>query len=90
MAGAMAMADKLPKIRDEDRESKVIYIEIDQENNVIITVWLRVCRIWTRGDSGAHVGERHVRVGQGGLPGAGGRDHQVGGRHGHHPGEEQS
>ena len=23
MAGAMAMADKLPKIRDEDREGKV-------------------------------------------------------------------
>ena len=28
MAGAMDMASKLPKIRDEDRESKVIHLEI--------------------------------------------------------------
>ena len=94
MAGGMSQ--KLPKIRDEEREAKVSRSSVNTwpvvaltSPRLRVTVWVRVRRVWAGRDCRAHVRVGHVRAGQGGLQRTGRRDHQAGGGHGHHTGQQK-
>ena len=69
MAGAMDMAAKLPKIRDEERENKVEILEDRRFNQFssCFSVWICLCCLWTCGHCRTHVWQRDVRAGQVGL-----------------------
>ena len=64
MAGAMDMAAKLPKIRDEERENRVRPLMKHLKRNLIIwiLVWVCLCCLWTCGDCRTHVWQCDVRA----------------------------
>ena len=64
MAGAMDMAAKLPKIRDEERENKVWLVDLRVFITIDSSVWICFCCLRARGDRRAHVWQRYVRAGQ--------------------------
>ena len=68
MAGAMDMAGKLPKIRDEERENRVSEATFETFEKKLnfhwILVWICVCCLWTCGDRRTHVWQCDVRARQ--------------------------